>query len=168
MFADLCSSTAVALWAIALAISYFYVKYLYSYWPRRGVPYFKPTFPFGNFGKILKQKLSLSEIIDELYRRTTVPFIGVYGAFRPMLMIRDPDLIRTILIKDFQYFVDRGFYHDEKADPLSAHLFSIEGDKWRNLRAELTPAFTMGKHKSSFFSNFVFVSIYLNFSIKFR
>lgn len=58
--------------------------------------------------------------------------------------MRDPALIQNILIKDFQYFTDHSVYHDEKNDPLSAHLFAIGGDAWKALRQKLSPAFTTG------------------------
>lgn len=135
---------------IALTICYLYVRYVYSYWQRRGVPYLTPSFPFGNFKKSFMQKLSLGEQIDELYHRTTEPFFGVYVAFKPTLIIRDTSLIQNILIKDFQYFVDRGIYYDEKSDPLSAHLVAIDGDRWKNLRAKMTPNFTAGKMRAMF------------------
>lgn len=96
------------------------------------------------------QKISMAEQIDELYRSTTEPFIGVYVVLHPTLILRDTSLIRTILIKDFEYFVDRGAYSDEANDPLSVHLFSMEGDKWKNVRAKLTPNFTASKMRGIF------------------
>lgn len=131
-------------------ILYFYIKYLYSYWNRRGVKSLQPTFPFGNFSKNFLQKCSIAELTQEFYRSTTEPFIGVYGALRPILIVRDPELIRTIFVKDFQSFHDRGVHSDEKNDPLSGHLFSLNGDKWKNLRVKLSPTFTSGKLKSMF------------------
>lgn len=131
-------------------IIYIYIKYLYSYWDRRGVKSLPPSFPFGNFARSFLQKTSIGELTQEFYRSTKEPFIGVYGALRPILILRDPELIRSIFVKDFQSFHDRGVHSDEKNDPLSGHLFSLNGDKWKNLRMKLSPTFTSGKLKAMF------------------
>lgn len=132
--------------AVSIVLIYFYVKRLFSYWQRRGVSQLRPSFPFGDFGKVLRQKLSFNEQIDEWYHNTTEPFLGVYIFFQRQLIARDPELVRNILVKDFQYFVDRVIPVDEK----NYHLFALKGDEWKNLRTKLTPTFTSGKMKAIF------------------
>lgn len=75
---------------------------------------------------------------------------GIYTLFKPNLVIADLDLIRTVLTKAFESFHDRGMYCNEKIDPLSGHLFSLPGKKWRILRSKMTPIFTSGKIKQIF------------------
>lgn len=139
--------------ALLLGLSltaYVVFKYFYTYWQRKGFKYLEPSFPFGNLSKSFLQKVNQGQEYRELYSKTTGPYIGIYGLCRPILLARDPAFIRSILISDFQHFVDRGVHYDEKRDPLSAHLFSIEGEKWRNLRVKLSPTFTSGKIKAMF------------------
>lgn len=150
MFIDQISNVILILLAASLASIYFYAKWVYSHWRRCGVPQLNPVFPFGDSGKMFYQRLSFIEQMDDWYHQTTEPFLGVYALFQPLLIARDPDFIRTILIKDFQYFVDRIIPVDEENDPLSAHLFVLKGDRWKNFRTKLTPAFTSGKMKSTF------------------
>lgn len=136
--------------ALLLSVIYLYIRYVYSYWKRRGIPYLKPSFPFGNFGKVFRIKSSIGEFSKEVYEKSKEPCIGIFSALRPVLFIRDFDLIRNVFIKDFQHFHDRGVYFDEKRDPLSAHLFALNGKKWKNLRVKLSPTFTSGKMKAMF------------------
>lgn len=141
----------LSLVALSCAFIYLYVKDVYSYWERRGVKYLQPSFPFGNFKSNFLQKQSFAELHDTLYREApTEPFIGVYGLFRPILLLRDPSLIQKVLIKDFQHFVNRGTFVSEENDPLMAGLFFINGAKWKEFRVKLSPTFTSGKLKAMF------------------
>ena len=43
--------------------------------------------------------------------------VGVYYSCRePQIYVRDPDLIKTIMTRDFDHFVDSGFMTASKAD----------------------------------------------------
>lgn len=131
-----------------LTLAYFYVKHVYCYWDRKG---FKtlPNFNYvlGHFKSLFTMKTSFGDWTRTMYNSTKEPFIGVYGILKPILLIRDPELIRSILIKDFASFQDRGVHSNEDYDPLSGNLFSITGAKWKNMRSKLTPTFTSGKLK---------------------
>lgn len=144
-------SIILGLAIVASTLIYVYLKWIYSYWQRNG---FK-TFPgvsllFGHFGAAFAQTESIGLFFRRVYQTTDEPFIGVYGILRPILFIRDPELVRTILIKDFVHFSDRGVHCNTDYDPLSAHLFTLTGPTWRNLRVKLSPTFTSGKLKAMF------------------
>lgn len=135
-----------------LTIFCLFAKWKYSYWDRKGIKYL-PNFSylFGHFKSIFLQKEFIGDFITKIYRSTNEPFIGIYSIlFRPILLVRDPELIRLILIKDFQYFSDRAVHYDETYDAFSGNLFSLPGQKWKNLRGKLSPAFTSGKLKEMF------------------
>lgn len=76
------------------------------------------------------------------------PVAGVYIFIQRQVFIMDLDLIKQILVKDFNIFTNRGIYHNEKDDPLSANLAAVENDEWKNLRQRITPTFTSGKLKT--------------------
>lgn len=135
---------------MTLFVLYAFLKYVYSYWARKGFPYIPPTIPTGNMSSLVKREASFGMNIYQLYESTKEPFIGIYLFFRPALLIRDAELARRILTVDFNYFHDRGVHSNERTNPLSGNLFSLPGEKWKNLRTKLTPTFTSGKLKNMF------------------
>lgn len=143
-------TTVLALMTSALLLAWLYIQYSYGYWKRRGVPYLKPTFPFGSFAKGILQKISIDDQIKEIYDSTSEPFIGAYSILRPVLVIRDPELVRTILVKDFENFSSRGWYVNEDVDPMAHNMLVQNGDSWRSFRTKLAPTFTTGKLKAMF------------------
>ncbi|XP_055325951.1 probable cytochrome P450 6d5 [Sitodiplosis mosellana] len=128
-----------------------YFKRTYSYWDRKrfksvpGVNYL-----FGNFTGTFLGKEHIIESLDAIYKCINEPFVGFYTILRPLLLIRDPELIRSILMTDFWNFTDRGVHCNEDYDPLSANVQALPGPKWKIIRGKLTPAFTPGKLKAMF------------------
>jgi cytochrome P450 family 6 len=142
----------VALVVIILAASFYLIRKIFFYWKDLGVPQFPITFPHGNI-KNLGKHFHLSQFLIDYYQKTKdigAPYSGIYTFSRPVLMIRDLEVVKTILVKDFNVFPNRGNYFNEKDDPVSAHLFNIENDPWRHLRHKLSPTFTSGKLKMMF------------------
>lgn len=65
--------------------------------------------------------------------------------------IRDPDLCKQLFVKDFDYFLDRRGFINDKIDKLwGKSLFSMHGEDWRQMRATLSPSFTGSKMRIMF------------------
>lgn len=143
----------VWVYVICTVISFvFYVKWRQSYWQRKDVVFVKPEFFFGSTRKLLSGKISIGDSALERYKKAkerSTPYIGFYRFTIPILYIVDPVLIKHVLVIDFNYFMDRGMYHHPE-DILTMNLVRMEGRKWRELRAKLTPTFTSGKIKMMF------------------
>ncbi|KZC14255.1 PREDICTED: probable cytochrome P450 6a13 [Dufourea novaeangliae] len=134
-----------------LGVFYYFFTSTFDFWKSRGVPFRKPTVLFGNFAPMLLFRKSLPEGIKEMYEWfRDERFFGVFRVRSPVLILRDPDLIRNICVKNFSSFSNRGIPVNSQ-DPLSAHLFNLEGKKWKSLRSKLTPAFSSGKLKRMFY-----------------
>ncbi|ETN58140.1 cytochrome P450 [Anopheles darlingi] len=143
------SSVFVAIIAL-VALVYFYLRQKHAFWRKRGFPC-KPN------PKLLTGHLDPSVhgsyVNQELYHYAKGRgdrFIGISFFFMPLVVLCDVELIKTILVKDFAVFHDRGMYNNPEADPLSGHLFSLDGPEWRTLRQKLTPTFTSGRMKQMF------------------
>ncbi|XP_058788666.1 cytochrome P450 6a8-like [Phymastichus coffea] len=141
-------------WMTTFLISlYIYLKTVtFSYWQRHGVPQDEFTVPFGIFGiDSFMKRISLGNVVKNSYDKLKKnSFHGLYMFHSPYIMINDPELIRHVLVKDFANFCDRGLYDNAEIDPLVGHLFFLSGDKWRTLRAKMSPTFTSGKLKHMF------------------
>lgn len=134
---------------IVIVLLFYYVQRKYKYWADRGAPFVKPKFPLGSMQGV-GTKITVAEMMQNCYndlKGQGGPLGGVYFFTEPVALVVDMDLLRSVFVKDFQYFHDRGMYVNERDDPLSAHLFSLAGEQWKRLRAQLSPTFTSGKMK---------------------
>ncbi|XP_029175225.1 cytochrome P450 6A1-like [Nylanderia fulva] len=136
--------------AICLAM-YYYLTSTYDFWKSRGIRGPEPIPVFGNFKDVMFNKKFAGEYLMDMYKEyKDESMIGIFARKTPILIVKDPELVKDILIKDFSKFADRGLTVSEKTDPLSQHLFALEPKRWRPLRTRLSPVFTSGKLKEMF------------------
>jgi len=143
----------VAFLSLIFIALYLFFTRNFNFWHKLGIPYVKPKPFVGNFKECAFQKVNIGEHLQQIYEQhSDKPYVGIFSFDKPVLLIRDVELVKNILVKDFQYFVDRVISFDEKLDPLlSRTLFVIKGQIWRNWRTNLTPVFTSGKMKKMFY-----------------
>ncbi|XP_061401510.1 probable cytochrome P450 6a21 [Musca vetustissima] len=144
---------AIVMYAVIglCTLLYGWLKSRMLYWRRLGIPCEEPQFLVGNV-KDVGVKRHFYEPLREVYDKFkgTGPFCGFYMLVQPVALVMDLDLVKNILIKDFQHFENRAVFHNAKDDPLTGHLFNLEGSLWKNLRTKLSPTFTSGKMKQMF------------------
>lgn len=136
---------------LALLLTYFWYKKKYSFWSKLGFPSIPGKIPLGISGEMsisLHSSVLLKRFYDE--NKGKAPGVGMYMMTRPVLLTTEPELVKDILVTHFEFFHDRGIVFNEKDDPLSANLFMLSGQKWKDLRKKMGPTFTSGKMKMMF------------------
>ncbi|XP_053599170.1 cytochrome P450 9e2-like [Microplitis demolitor] len=103
-------------------------------------------------GKIIFRRATGVDLINDTYNyNSEAKFVGFFNFTSPMILIRDLELIKSITVKNFDHFVDHKSLSDPEMDPLfGSNLFSLSGDRWRQIRTLLSPAFTSSKMKGMF------------------
>uniref|UniRef100_A0A1A9Z592 Cytochrome P450 n=1 Tax=Glossina pallidipes TaxID=7398 RepID=A0A1A9Z592_GLOPL len=144
----------LALVLLLVILLYVYLTYRYRYWLRHGVVYVKPSPILGNLGPLLRMKSTSAHMTQAIYNYPEAkdrPFVGIYLFHRPALLLRDLELIKRILSKDFPKFSNRFSNSDCFGDPLgSLNLFFLKNPYWKEIRLKLTPFFSSGKLKQMF------------------
>ncbi|XP_035722238.1 cytochrome P450 9e2-like [Vespa mandarinia] len=137
--------------AVLLSIYYYIFKDL-NYFKKIGLPYMEPWPLFGNMGPaIFRQKTMIDLTINAYNLHPKAKYVGFFDMNKPVLLIRDPELIKIIAVKSFDNFMDHRGFVDEVHDPFfGKNLFSLRGDRWRETRTMLSPAFTLSKLKGMF------------------
>lgn len=137
----------------SLLYVYWYFQCMYKYWKNRNVPDITPIVPFGNFLNILIGKWTIGQAFGECYldfKKRQLKHGGVFAVHRPVYIPVDSTIIKHIMITDSDNFPSRGFYINERADPLTGNLFNMEGNKWRELRLKLPKVFTTARMRQMF------------------
>ena len=131
---------------------YYYFKKKLSFFEELGIPY-SPGLPF--FGimlePLLRRKHFCEKLLEVYNMHPNAKYIGAFDFNRPVIVLRDLELIKNVTIKNFDNFPDHVGFFDENSDPLfGSNLFNMTGDRWKEARNLLSPAFTSSKMKGMF------------------
>ncbi|XP_071540340.1 cytochrome P450 3A41-like isoform X1 [Panulirus ornatus] len=138
---------------VVVLAAWAYSRWRHTYWSSRGVPT-PPFLPFlGHVHKLFSASQGRWVFDDEVYTKYGgSTFCGTYEMLKPVLMIGDPDLLKQVLVKDFDHFTDRRTFNlkNENEKVMNDLLTVKTGEDWKNLRAIMTPTFTSGKIRGMF------------------
>ncbi|EDW15253.1 probable cytochrome P450 9f2 [Drosophila mojavensis] len=147
----------LALVVVILLVAYHWATLHYNFFKDRGIQYDKPYPFFGSMIKMFLRQQSMFDIVVDLYNKGDGKVFGIFEQRKPLLMIRDPELVKQITIKDFDHFINhRNIFGVDSEDPhdmdnlFGSSLFSMRDARWKDMRSTLSPAFTGSKMRQMF------------------
>ena len=126
-----CLSTWALVVGLTLLVTYIFGTWTHDYFSKRNVPSIKPIPLLGNMAPVLFQTQSFPDYVCDIYNRLKGhKYGGLYQLMVPILLIRDPELIKIVTVRDFEHFVDHQVTISEDAEPLFGKgLFNLQGEQ---------------------------------------
>ncbi|XP_032728203.1 cytochrome P450 3A12-like [Lontra canadensis] len=145
---DLIPSFSMETWlllATSLVLLYLYGTSTHGLFKKLGIPGPKPL-PF--VGTALAYRKGVSVFDMECFRKYGRTW-GFYDGRQPVLAITDPDMIKTVLVKEcYSVFTNRRAFGP--VGFMKSALSLSEDEEWKRMRTLLSPTFTSGKLKEMF------------------
>ncbi|XP_070152270.1 cytochrome P450 9e2-like [Polyergus mexicanus] len=151
----------------ALGIHYLFRNY--NFFKRHGIIHIPVVPVLGSLTSVIFRRISFVDFLQKIYNSNRdAKYFGFYVTTTPTFLLCDTEIIKSILAKNFDAFPDRHGFSDLNEPLLANNLFSLSGQKWRDVRSLLSPSFTSSKMKMMFtlmsecavdFANFLSTSI---------
>lgn len=136
--------------AIGMALYHYLLRGM-SYFKEKDIPHVPPVPIFGNMAPYIFRRKAIPILLQEMYCKfSNMKYFGFFDFMSPVIVIRDPDIINSIAIKNFNNFCDHTSFFGEHENILSKNLFELKGDAWREMRKILSPTFTSSKMRMMF------------------
>lgn len=141
------------LFGVCLLLIFLWAYKKNNYWKDNNIPYLPSNSIFGNFQDFMIMRKSIPVVFSEIYYSKdlqNLPFFGIRIFHMPSIFVKDPELIKNMLVKDFHHFSDRLTNSDE-SDPVGkSNLFLMNNPEWKRTRTRLTHVFSAAKMKKAF------------------
>ncbi|XP_072838854.2 cytochrome P450 3A29 isoform X1 [Pogona vitticeps] len=145
---DLLPGFSIETWSLLVAL--LGLLMLYGIWPYRvfwklGVPGPTPLPFIGTLWQFSKGFVKFDTMCYEKYGKVW----GIYDGRQPVLAVMDPQIIKTVLVKEcYTNFTNRRVFG--AAGILRSAVSVVQDEHWKKLRTLLSPTFTSGKLKEMF------------------
>ncbi|CRK98095.1 CLUMA_CG011463, isoform A [Clunio marinus] len=120
----------------------FWIYRRQSYFENHYIPYVNSIPLLGSLTDSLFGKVSFYDDILGVCNQPKVkgkPFFGIFLFHMPTVMVNEPEIIKRILVKDFQSFSNR-YTTTDIHDYLGYNqLFSLKNSLWKKMRGKLSP-----------------------------
>ncbi|XP_066941636.1 cytochrome P450 3A29-like [Macrobrachium rosenbergii] len=120
-------------------------KYQHSLFQRLGIPYVKPHLIHGSHFTLRWNNALATDVLGEWLEKYGDVF-GYFVGAKPNIVVKDLDLIRQVLMKDFHNFSNRPKLVIE-IQPITHTLIGLRDQRWKDVRSVLAPTFSMAKMK---------------------
>lgn len=122
------------------------------YWRWQGVKQCGPLDLWRTFFKLILQiEPGCETLVDLQNRYPDERYIGINMFTSNILLIKDPGLVKEVAIKEFDSFVNHYAFVTEEVEPVFGRvLLLLQGERWKAMRATLSPSFTSSKMRGMF------------------
>ncbi|KAK8764669.1 hypothetical protein V5799_032723 [Amblyomma americanum] len=112
-----------------------------NFWKNQDVVHEKFSLIVGPARRLLFEPICLS---DQARYRKMGRLFGIYEGGKPCLVVAEPDLVKQVLVKDFQLLPNRTL--TSTGDAIFDNMMALTRiETWRRIRPAVSPAFSTGK-----------------------
>ncbi|XP_062558848.1 probable cytochrome P450 9f2 [Armigeres subalbatus] len=139
-----------------LGAVYYLITKNHGYFHEKPIPSMPVKPVLGSIADLMLQRQSFYQFMKKTYDKYAgVKVFGMFDLMTPVYVIRDPEIIKQVAVKDFDHFIDHlpvfGNSNYDHPNLISGKsLFSLTGQRWKTMRATLSPAFTGSKMRYMF------------------
>ncbi|XP_076748690.1 cytochrome P450 9e2-like [Xylocopa sonorina] len=146
------SLTLILSFLLGVCLIYYFLRKPLTHFRHLDLPHLPPIPILGNMAPYVLRRVSMLECLQKPYHRFAhAKYFGFYHFTTPVIVIRDPELITSVTVTNFDHFCDHRGFVDEDLDPLMGkNLLTLRGDRWREMRRLLSPIFTSSKMRVMF------------------
>ncbi|KAM8714777.1 hypothetical protein ACLKA7_001181 [Drosophila subpalustris] len=135
-------------------LAWLWQRWHFGHWRRLGVAHIEGAPFVGNVWRLLRGYCCFGDQFRELYESGAAKgqaYVGIHVLHNHALLLREPALIKRILVEDFGQFSSRFETTDAIGDTMGAqNLFFSKYELWRETHKIFAPFFAAGKVRHMF------------------